>query len=61
MVSLCLGRVVRRRTRGESNKEHEDGSLRVTVANGGRDGGKPFLWVTLLVVGIGLVSIDRID
>jgi hypothetical protein len=52
MVSLCFECTVRRPTRGESNKEHEDGSLWVTIANGGRDGGKPFLWVALLVVGI---------
>ena len=60
MVSLHLERVVRRQTRGESNKEHEDGSLRVTVANGGRDGGKPFLWVALLVVGIDSIFIGSI-
>ena len=60
MVSLCFECTVRRPTRGESNKEHEDGSLRVTVANGGRDGGKPFLWVALLVVGIDAVFIGRI-
>jgi hypothetical protein len=60
VVSLCLERIARRSTRGESNEEHEDGSLRVSVANGGRDGGEPFLWVTLLVVGMNSGFIDRI-
>jgi hypothetical protein len=60
VVSLCLERIARRPTRGESNEEHEDGSLWVTVANGGRDGGEPFLWVALLVIGMNSAFIDRI-
>lgn len=36
-----------RRTGCEGNEQHEDGALRVTVANSGRHGRKPFFWISL--------------
>jgi hypothetical protein len=34
------------RTRCEGDEEHEDGSFRVPIPNGGRDRRKPFFWIT---------------
>jgi hypothetical protein len=48
MRSAASSLFVSNRTGGEGNEEHEDGALWVSVANGRRDGGEPFLRVALL-------------
>lgn len=40
---------VQLRTGGQSDEEHEDRTLRVAVANGGRDGWEPFFRIALVV------------
>jgi hypothetical protein len=47
-LSLCgLGETGKERTGGNGDEDHEEGAFGVAVADGGGDGGEPFLWVAL--------------
>lgn len=47
------------RPRGDGNEDHKDRSFRVSVADGGRDGGKPLFRIAIVFVLYNFVVMER--
>jgi hypothetical protein len=47
------------RTGSYSDKNHKKGSLRITIADGGRNRGEPFIGITIVFVLDNLVVVQR--
>lgn len=57
--ALCgLGSCIVERTGSDGDKDHKDGSFGISVANGGRDGGKPLVRVAIPLVLHDLVVVE---